>query len=353
MRYFLYPLALLYGFVIIVRNFMYDYGLLPTKLFDLPVISVGNLSAGGTGKTPHIEYLIRLLRPSFKVCTLSRGYGRKTTGFILADVMHNATQIGDEPRQFRQKFPDIAVAVDEKRKRGIQLVLKQQPDTDVFLLDDAFQHRAVEAGLNIVLTDYHRLFTKDHILPVGYLREPRSGIRRANIIIVTKTPQVLSPIERRMITDSINPENRQHLFFTYISYGEPVALFPMYEGMHGHPSSGLLFEGIANPYPLIDYLNRKLTHLECMHFPDHYQFKRKDLERVKENFSNIVGKNKVIYTTEKDAMRLGNHEFIECLSGLPVFYIPIQVHFHGNEQIEFNNLIIDYVRENKRNNITY
>lgn len=348
MRYYLYPFALLYGMVVIIRNILYDYGIFKSKSFRLPVISVGNISVGGTGKTPHMEYLVRLLSPSNNVCTLSRGYGRKSKGFILGDLTHSASEIGDEPCQLKQKFPSILVAVDEKRRRGIQNVLRLHPATDVILLDDAFQHRAVDAGLKIVLTDYHRLFTTDRILPVGNLREPKSGFRRANILIVSKTPQVLSPIERRMITDSIKPETYQQLFFTYITYGEPVALFESCPAAPVKPSSALLVEGIANSYPLEDYLKRKLIHLDTLHYPDHYQYKLKDVQKIRDDFTNIVGRNKVIFTTEKDAMRLKTAEFSAVFHGLPIYYIPIEVRFHGDEQNEFDNLILGYVEENKR-----
>ena len=220
------PISLCYGLAMQIRNWLFDINLLCSKTFDKPVISVGNLTFGGTGKTPHIEYLIRLLTPELFIATLSRGYGRKTRGFILASIPSSAKQIGDEPLQFLKKFDPIKVAVDEKRKRGIHLLLEKHPDLNVILLDDAYQHRYVKPGLSILLTDFHRPYPEDIILPSGTLREFRSGAGRADIIIVTKTPKIFSPITRRRIIEELKPKNHQRIYFSYIkTFSTPTSTF--------------------------------------------------------------------------------------------------------------------------------
>jgi tetraacyldisaccharide 4'-kinase len=235
----------------------------------MPVISVGNLSAGGTGKTPHIEYLIRLLKTDFKIATLSRGYGRKSKGFLESSKLSAAMEIGDEPMQFIQKYDRIIVAVDEKRTRGIGLLMQKHPGLQVILLDDAFQHRYVKPGLSILLTDYHRLYYNDYMLPSGTLREFKSGARRANIIIVTKTPKIFSPITRRRILEDLKVSANQHVFFSYIKYD---SLFPMFSSenciLPSKITSILLFTGIANDYPLIEHLERMCSDLIVEKFPD-------------------------------------------------------------------------------------
>lgn len=348
-RYYLMPLAWIYGLLVWLRNLLYDYSILRSRKYNLPVICVGNVAAGGTGKTPHTEYLIRLLGAGKGIATLSRGYGRLSRGFVLAGIEHTSHDIGDEPRQFRQKFSNISVAVDENRRRGIMQLMELNRELEIVLLDDAFQHRAVQAGFSIVVTDYHRLYSGDVLLPAGYLRESRRGVERADVIIVSKCPAVLSPIERRMLTDDLKPQPHQHLFFTYLHYSSPVCLNLAFRDAFEKPTSALLFTGIANPYPLEDFLKRKLVYLETLHFPDHYEFKEKDIRRIREIFASIVGKNKVIYTTEKDIMRLDKPGLRELIDDLPVFYVPVEVVFHGDDKEEFDKLILDYVRENKRN----
>lgn len=346
----LLPFSCCYGIIMLVRNLLFDLGILHSEKFDLPVISVGNLCFGGTGKTPHIEYLIRLIGERVLIATLSRGYGRESTGFILASRRSNAKYIGDEPLQFVKKFHNIKVAVDEKRVRGIHKLMDKFPDLGLVLLDDAFQHRWVKPGISILLTDYHHLFTEDHVAPSGQLREFHSGARRADIIIVTKTPKVFSPITRRRILDDLKPRPSQQLFFSYILYGD---LIPVNEeqdlAVLQKLSYILLFTGIANDYPLQEEVRRKCTDLSILKFPDHHQYKMKDLETILERFEDLPTRKKIILTTEKDLMRLKNPEFSNFFKNLPLFYLPIEINFHEKDKQKFDKLILDYVGQNQRN----
>jgi len=346
----LLPFSCCYGIIMLVRNLLFDLGILHSEKFDLPVISVGNLSFGGTGKTPHIEYLIRLFDDSMLIATLSRGYGRESKGFILASRRSNVKYIGDEPLQFVKKFHNIKVAVDEKRVRGIHKLMDKFPDLGLVLLDDAFQHRWVKPGISILLTDYHHLFTEDHVVPSGQLREFRSGAKRADVIIVTKTPKVFSPITRRRIVDDLKPKPSQQLFFSYIAYG---SLVPVNEAQDlavlQKLSYILLFTGIANDYPLQEEVRRKCTDLSILKFPDHHKYEPEDLETIRKRFEDLPSRKKIILTTEKDLMRLKNPEFSNFFKNLPFFYLPIEIDFHEKDKQKFDKLILDYVGQNQRN----
>jgi tetraacyldisaccharide 4'-kinase len=346
----LFPFSVCYGMITWLRNLLFDIRILRSERFDLPVIGVGNLSTGGTGKTPQIEYLIRLLSPGSFLATLSRGYGRKSEGFIIGSKRSQAKFIGDEPLQYAKKFPEVKVAVDEKRRRGIRLLLQKYPNLDIILLDDAFQHRYVKPGFNILLTSYHNLYTEDFLLPSGRLREPRSGADRADVIIVTKTPKIFSPITRRRIVEDIAPHADQSVFFTCIKYDAPV---PVYESSGaGYPavvSKILLFTGIANDYPLREHLQRMCSELVAIKFPDHHPYNPKDLDKIIKAYHDMPTQKKVIITTEKDAMRLKIPELSTILKGLPLFYIPIEIGFQGSDKEKFNNLILQYVEKSKRN----
>ncbi|MBI4944805.1 MAG: tetraacyldisaccharide 4'-kinase [Bacteroidetes bacterium] len=343
LRFLLFPAALLYGIGIFFRNLLYQIGILPAKGFDTGIIVIGNLSVGGTGKSPMTEYLIRLLKEKFPLATLSRGYKRHTTGFLLAEKDSTSFQIGDEPLQFKKKFPDIIVSVDENRKQGIKKLLLQFPQLKIILLDDAFQHRRVKPGLSILLTDYSKIFYDDFLLPVGSLREWSAGKGRADIIIVTKCPVNLSPVEKRIILKNISPEPHQHVFFSHIKYGEPITLFPSPSGEGlGMRSTVVLLTGISNPKPLEDYLKDKVSNIIPMHYPDHHEYTIVEANKAVETFNNIASSNKVIITTEKDAMRLDKPGLVEVLHTLPIYYIPIEVSFDEKEKTEFNQLITDY-----------
>lgn len=350
MRYLLLPVSWLYSVTIALRHLLYDLGLLNRYSANIPVISVGNLSMGGTGKTPHIEYLIRLFKANYRVATLSRGYKRKTSGFLLADAHSKVTDIGDEPKQFLTKFNDIFVAVDEKRKRGIRILLAMEKAPDIILLDDAFQHLPVKPGMNILLTDYHHLYTKDYLFPTGTLRDNRKSAKNADIIIVTKTPTVFSPFIADELYGKIKPRPHQKLFFSYLKYGKlkPVQK-NSYFAVPRNLSSVLLVTGIANTYPLKEYLQPQCTVLIELSFPDHHQYTEKDVQLIEKKFNDIIGKNKIIVTTEKDAVRFRDSEYLRIFEQIPLFYLPIEVAFHSTKGISFDEMMLDYVRKNQRN----
>jgi tetraacyldisaccharide 4'-kinase len=314
---------------------------------------VGNLSTGGTGKTPHIEYLIRLLENTTKIATLSRGYGRKTRGFRIANLNDNALSIGDEPAQFHQKFMDIIVAVDAKRKRGIRKLTSQYPQLEVILLDDAFQHRSVKAGIQIVLTDYAHMYYDDRMLPTGNLREFKSGINRADIIIVTKTPAIFSPIERRHILSKVNPHPQQQVFFSFIKYfsvthffNKTIYLENNFKDIINKDTEVLLFAGIANPALLEDFVRNNSKGYKMFRFDDHHVFNQGDLLHIKKEFEGFRSTKKIILTTEKDAMRLIPLNLSAEWSKLPLFFISIAVQLHQQDEENFNQLILNYVRTN-------
>ncbi len=344
------PVSLCYGLAMMIRNFLFDLHLLPSKTFDRPIVSVGNLTFGGTGKTPHIEYLIRLLSSRNIVATLSRGYGRKSSGFILASKRSSVKYIGDESLQVLKKFEEVKVAVDEKRSRGVRLLLEKHPDIDVILLDDAFQHRYVKPGLSILLTDYHRLYSEDWVLPSGTLREFRSGSGRADIIVVTKTPRIFSPITRRRIIEELKPHNHQHIYFSYIKYQDPVSVFDtLNPEFPAKLTNILLFTGIANDYPLREHLERMCSELVVMKFADHHPYTVKDLEAITRTYHDLPTQKKLIITTEKDVMRLKTPELGTYLKNLPLFCVSMEIDFHGTDKEKFDNEILRYVKQNQRN----
>lgn len=343
LSYLLYPFSLLYGLVLWVRNRLYDKGVLTAVQFDLPVISVGNLSVGGTGKTPHVEYLIRLLKQPFNIATLSRGYNRKTKGFLLAKADSTAADIGDEPMQFHQKYPGVTVCVGEERMLAVPQLLGDRPETQVILLDDAFQHRSIKPGLNIMVTDHSRLFTRDHVVPFGRLREGRKGYHRASCIIVSKCPPDLSEQQRQSIIREINPLPHQRVFFTALQYGQPYGLFT--EEMPPSSASILVACGIARPEPLVQHLLHQYANVHLLSFPDHYYYTQKDLDKMKLELEHLEGPQKFIFTTEKDAVRL--HLLEERIKNmqLPFAVVPVEVKFLFDEAESFNSYIFDYVQE--------
>ncbi len=352
-----YPFALLYGIVVHFRNWLYNNKLLYIYKPPIKTIVVGNLSVGGTGKTPHIEYLVRLLSPEFKLATLSRGYGRKTKGFRMANLNDTSQTLGDEPLQYFQKFMDIIVAVDNVRRRGIRKLYKQFPMLQVILLDDAFQHRSVQGGLQIVLSDYGHMYYDDRMLPTGTLREFSSGIKRADLIVVTKTPPVFSPIERRHILSRINPLPQQQVFFSYIKYQTLTHLFNKtvyhhenFKEILGKSTEILVFAGIANTVPLEDFVQRNSKEYKMMSFNDHHNFSLSELNQIKLEYEAMRSPKKIILTTEKDAMRLIHLTLPDNWRSLPVYYVSIAVQLHQQDEEKFNNHILNYVRTNKANN---
>jgi tetraacyldisaccharide 4'-kinase len=341
-RFLLVPFALLYGAVIWLRNRLYDNGVLKSTSVNLPIICVGNLSVGGTGKSPMVEYLLRLLKDEVNIATLSRGYKRKTKGYVLANETTNALEIGDEPMQFHLKFPDVVVAVGESRLEAIPQLLHDRPKTQAIILDDGFQHRAIKAGLNILLTDYNNLFTRDFFLPTGDLRDERNSYKRAEIIVVTKCPAALAEEERKEIEEEVNPLPHQQLLFSTIEYGVPYHIMHPQQEHHLHKQlEVLLLTGIANIEPLKEYILANSYTYERITFSDHYIFSIDDLKEVRKRFSKMDHETKIIITTEKDAVRLA--KFKEELEDLPLFVLPIRHRILFNQEEQLKRSVIDFI----------
>lgn len=340
-RYLLLPISWIYGSIIWLRNKLYDKDILKSASFNFPVICVGNLAAGGTGKTPMTEYLIQLLKTDFKTATLSRGYKRKTKGFAIADAETTALEIGDEPMQFHQKFPDVVVAVGEERIVAIPQLLHQRPETQVIILDDAFQHRQVKAGLNIILTDHSNLYTRDFILPAGDLRDVRSSSKRADIILVTKCKPDLTESEKNKLISEIKPKASQAVYFTCIDYGIPYHLFSKKELSITPGVAILLVCGIANPEPLKAYLTKAADSYDMLRYPDHHIFHSNDLKDIKQQFEKIRSDKKIVLTTEKDAVRL--EKFVKELQEFPIYVIPIAHAFLFEGAGDFENRIRQFI----------
>lgn len=351
----LYPVSWLYGTGVWLRNKLFDWGIYPERRFDIPVISVGNITVGGTGKTPHTEYLIRLLQKDYQVAVLSRGYKRKSKGFVLARPDTPVQMIGDEPFQMKQKFPDIYMAVDRKRCHGIEQLCDNHiaPGTEVIILDDAFQHRYVKPGLNILLVDYHRLIGEDALLPAGRMREPESGKKRAHIVIVTKCPADITPMDLRVLSKQMELYPYQQLYFTTLAYGKLYPLFPQKKATAseeaGKDKHILLVTGIASPAKLIQDLSPSHPHIDSLAFSDHHHFTAKDMERIKKRFMQLPEGKRMIITTEKDAVRLASHPLMDETLKPYLYVLPVEVAFLQDQQEVFNSNITDYVRKNSRN----
>ena len=359
----LLPFSWLYGFGVGFRNMLFEMGILKSRSYTVPVISVGNITVGGTGKTPHVEYLIRLLKDKVNVAVLSRGYKRKSHGFVLADAETPMKMIGDEPYQMKQKFPDITVAVDSKRTRGIDHLIGGEAgkDIDVVLLDDAFQHRYVKPGINILLVDYHRLIIYDELLPAGRLREPVKSKDRADIVIVTKCPWNLKPMEFRVITKAMKLYPYQQLFFSTHEYDVPIAVFPEEQGKLGasetldslaslKDKNVLLLTGIGSPEQMKHDMEQMTDHVTPLTFSDHHDFKQKDIVAINEAFAALP-EPKVIITTEKDATRLAVLEELSSEVKQHLYKLPIYIQIMQDQEELFNQAILGYVRKNSKNSI--
>lgn len=338
------PFSLLYGMGVGLRNQFYRWKLLKGVEFNLPVISVGNLSVGGAGKTPHIEYLIRLLKDYLEVATMSRGYKRKTKGYLTVHPNMSAEQVGDEPLQFKRKFPDIKVSVSESRALGIPMLMSDHPELQAILLDDAFQHRSVQPGLNIMLTEYSHPFTRDYLLPSGRLREWRSAYQRADVIIVSKCPREISAQQAEELRQEIQPLPHQEIYFSYYDYTQPYFIFDPRYRLNLEPDMDvLLICAIARTEYLTDYLNTQVHEVSVMEFEDHHFFTKYDVAQLKENFDRMESQKKVILTTEKDAMRLELHRPYIQENRMPIFAVPIQVRFHFDQDPVFNEQIQNFL----------
>ncbi|APZ47957.1 tetraacyldisaccharide 4'-kinase [Polaribacter reichenbachii] len=335
LRFLLFPFAIIYDAVTTIRNLFFDVGVFKQTSFKTPVIVVGNLSVGGTGKTPQIEYLIRLLKDVFKVSVLSRGYKRKTKGFVLLNNFHNALDVGDEPLQYFKKFTNITVAVDANRVEGVQNLI-QQKSPDVILLDDAYQHRKIKGSFYILLTKYNDLFTKDFLLPTGNLRESRSGAKRADVIIVTKCPNNLDFNQQESIKRKLKKYQKE-VFFTTISYGEIKSKQNLISVDDLKNYQVLLITGIANPNPLLNYLDDNKINYNHLKYADHHHFSFEEIKEIKEKFNVFTSDKKIILTTEKDYTRLS--DVLEKL-----FYIEIETRFLDNQKEDFNQKIINHIQ---------
>ena len=352
----LYPFSLLYGLVIAIRNFLFDQGIIPSTRFKIPIISVGNLAVGGTGKTPHTEFILSILKDERKSAVLSRGYKRSTKGFKLADEKSDSLIIGDEPFQIFQKFPDVTVAVDEKRVHGVKKLQEIIPDLQLIVLDDAFQHRFIQAGLSILLTDYSNLYSRDLLLPAGTLREWKNGSKRADIIVVTKCPDDFTPIGMRLIETELKPETNQLLFFSRYIYDELLPVFPdlsseewTYNRLKENDASVLLVTGIVSPHSIVNQLDKFTKNVETLFFPDHHAFLPKDFDLMSKVYEKFPTDEKILLVTQKDASRLiSNPDFPQSLKSR-TYTLPVRVEILHNQENLFIQKIKNYVVENSRN----
>jgi len=355
----LIPFSWLYGLVIWIRNSLFDNGIFKSRGFNLPLISVGNISVGGTGKTPHVEYLATLLDQDFHVATLSRGYKRKTRDFRIASVDSSVREVGDEPLQIKRRFPQLSVAVDRSRVRGVEQLMKLDPSLDVVLLDDAYQHRSIKPGFSILLIDYSKPIDQDRLLPAGRLREPASNRNRANIILVTRSPERIKPIELREFVNRLDLSIGQHLYFTTMRYGELTPVYPETAGRDAawfkkQAGGVLIVSGIANPRPLRQYARSINTNIRELSFPDHHQYSGKDMEKISRAYNEFkqLHQEILVLTTEKDATRLMDHkpepEIRDAMHA-----VRIHVHFLNDDKNEFDRQILTYVNSNKRSSILY
>jgi tetraacyldisaccharide 4'-kinase len=351
----LYPFSFLYGIVVWFRNQLYDLNILKSKEFDVPVISIGNITVGGTGKTPHVEYLIGLLKNTFEVATLSRGYKRKTKGFRLVEPGSAVTETGDEPLQMKRKFTEVTVSVCENRVTGVENLLhpENKKAPDVVLLDDAFQHRRISPGINILLIDYNRPVKKDMLLPAGRLREGKYQIRRANVIIFTKCPGEITPITRRIMQNDIGLRPYQELFFTTLVYDRIIPVFSgkeLNENFFRNREYGILaVTGIASPLLIYKYLEGFARQMETLPFSDHHHYTNENIRGIIRKFERLKQKKKIIVTTEKDAMHFKDVADLPDLFMDSLYYLPVKVKFLDDEGKLFNKRILGYVGENKSN----
>lgn len=347
-RILLYPFSLIYGLIVFIRNTCYDAGIFKSKSFKIPIISVGNLELGGSGKTPMVEYLIRLLKDDFKLSTLSRGYGRKTKGFRWVKPDEDSNLTGDEPLQIKLKFQNVGVAVCENRVIGIQEIQQQH---DLILMDDAFQHRAVKPGFSLLLFDYHQIQKPKILLPAGNYREFFSGRKRADIIVMTKCPEVLSESEMKILELQMELYPHQKIFFSSISYAEDLKAVFKDEKLTIKTTKSatqvLLLTGIAKTAPLLQELKKYTEHIIHHAYADHHPFSPKNMLKLVGDFEALPGDDKIIITTEKDAVRLKAGAFKSMIQNFPIYAWPIEINFLANRKTEFDNIIQKYARSNQ------
>ena len=351
LRLLLFPFSFIYGLVVIIRNWAYDAGVFKSRRFKIPIISVGNLAVGGAGKSPMTEYLVSLFRDEYKIATLSRGYGRRSKGFLKVKTSSISVDVGDEPLQFKKKFPEITVAVCEDR---IEVIKELNQHHELIIMDDAYQHRAVRPGFSILLFDYKSLQGLQWFLPTGNLREPLSGRKRADVIIITKVPERLNEADRERLIARVNPLINQQVFFSSLQYDSLKMIFQPEKQLSLENITSetriLLLTGIANPSPLIEYLKQFTTLIIHHEYADHHQFSKKNIVKLVKEFKELPEGNKLIITTEKDAQRLNSHQFKELLKTLPVYYLPVKSVIQPPDEERFNVLIKEYVRKHSVNN---
>lgn len=332
LRYLLTPMSWLYGFGVGVRNKLFDWGILKEVSFDIPVVGVGNITIGGTGKTPHVEYILECLRYQKNIAVLSRGYKRKTKGFILASSKSTPDSIGDEPMQIYEKFGGrVKVAVCESRVKGVETLIKEFPKLDLIVLDDSFQHRYIKPKLNIMLMDFSHPVYADNILPLGRLRESQGALDRADMVIITKCPANMSALDMRIVSKHLDLMPYQKLYFSTFDYGGLIPVFTdecddrLLISDLAADDFVLLLTGIANPRAFVNYFRQFKFKKKVLHFPDHHDFKRSDLDEIKAKFESFNGRRKLIITTEKDAVRLVHNPYFPQELKPYVFYIPVGV----------------------------
>ncbi|MBR4188092.1 MAG: tetraacyldisaccharide 4'-kinase [Bacteroidaceae bacterium] len=353
-RRWLLPLSWFYGLAVDIRNALFDMGVLPSVSYDIPIINVGNITVGGTGKTPHVEYLIRLLSDRYRVAVLSRGYKRKTSGYLLSSVASTIEEIGDEPWQIKQKYPDVYVAVDANRRRGIERLMTDEAtkDVEVILLDDAYQHRYVKPGHNILLVDYHRIISDDRLLPAGCLRERPSSSRRATTVIVTKCPGHITAMGFRVILSALHIRPYQQLFFSTFAYGTMRQLWgngsldP--EALRKENTHVLLLTGIGNPRQMEQDMRRFVQHITPLSFPDHHYYTKRDADTIHQALLALP-KPHIIVTTEKDAARLLHLQGLSEEVKRCTYVLPIEIRIMRDEKDKFDKTITSYVQENTSN----
>lgn len=350
----LYPISKIYGVVMAVRNKMFDYGILKQQEFDIPIVVVGNIAMGGTGKTPHVEYIVESLLGKYNIGVLSRGYRRATKGFVLASPQSRPEDIGDESYQIYRKFgPDITVAVCEKRADGIRQMREINPALNMIILDDAFQHRYVKPSVSVILTEYNRPVFNDKILPYGRLRESARALNRADMVVVTKCPVDMKPMHYRLFEENLKLFPFQKLYFSRYNYGHLVPIFPdevtdipALDNLRAN-NSILVITGVANPKPFVRFLRRNKAKVKLKRFTDHHNFTASDMEEIARLFDELPSANKFIVTTEKDAVRILNNPYFHHRLKKSIFYVPIKVEFIDRGEAEFTAGIEKTIRDSR------
>ena len=346
MRFLLYPFSLIIRIITAVRNLLFDLEILSSKSFNIPIICVGNLSIGGSGKTPLINYLTNLLKKKYAVAIISRGYGRRSRCFKYVKETDTAIEVGDEPLLLKNKHPEVIVAVEGNRKKAIVKIMQEFPETDVILLDDGFQHRKIKAGMNILLTSYSLPFFKDHVFPMGKLRESIFSKKRADIFIISKCPDDITNNDKKYIIRNIKPTSNQDVFFSNIKYFDIKNINNINLNIVHKEYNVLLITGISNPSLIIKKIKSQYKKIKHLSYKDHYNYTMSDVREILKEYNKDKSLKKLILTTEKDAVKL--IEFKEFFTNINVYVLPIFNSF--NKQKEFNNRILDYVEKNKRNN---